>query len=370
MSSAPSKHEIDRCGGGAGRRMCKPARTGSRPAAAPRSRGTSTGYRLPGGPVYSKGGMMTCPAANAIYRRETFDNYPAARAILQVVYEGLQLPMDLALRVESRWFAKIVRSPEAAAMMRSLFVSMQDLNKGARRPAAVPPSKIKRVGIVGAGFMGASIGYVTAQAGIEVVLIDRDQPSADKGKAHAEKLIGEQVTRGRATAADRDALLARITATTDYGCAQGLRPRHRGGVRRSQGQGRDDQEGSGHHRRQRDFWFQHIDPADHLAGAGFQGSGALYRHSFLLAGGKNDAGRSHSRQEDRRRGAGDRARLCPRNPQDADRRQRLARLLHLARGRHLSAGRSSDAGGRRAAGDDRECRTHGRHAGRTAVAQR
>ena len=92
------------------------------------------GFRLPGGLVYSKAGMMTFPPANAIYRRETYDNYPAARAIMQVVYEGLQLPIDLALRVESRWFAKILRSPEAAAMIRSLFVSMQELNKGARRP--------------------------------------------------------------------------------------------------------------------------------------------------------------------------------------------------------------------------------------------
>ena len=84
---------------------------------------------------------MTFPAANAIYRRETYDNYPAARAILQVVYEGLQLPIDTALRVESRWFAKILRSPEAAAMIRTLFVSMQDLNKGARRPANEPPTQ-------------------------------------------------------------------------------------------------------------------------------------------------------------------------------------------------------------------------------------
>jgi 3-hydroxyacyl-CoA dehydrogenase/enoyl-CoA hydratase/3-hydroxybutyryl-CoA epimerase len=179
------------------------------------------GFRLPGGPVYSKAGMQTFPAANAIYRRETYDNYPAARAILQVVYDGLQLPMDLALRVESRWFAKILRSPEAAAMMRSLFVSMRDLNKGARRPAAVPPNKFRRVGIIGAGFMGASIGYVTAQAGMEVVLIDRDQESADKGKAQSEKLITEQINKGRATAADRDALMARITATPDYGALAG-----------------------------------------------------------------------------------------------------------------------------------------------------
>src|SRR6202030_2419082 len=128
------------------------------------------GYRLPGGPVYSKAGMMTFPPANAIYRRETYDNYPAARAILQVVYEGLQLPFDLALRVESRWFAKILRSPEAGAMMRSLFVSMQDINKGARRPAAVPAKKFKTIGVLGAGFMGAGIAYVSALAGLDVVL--------------------------------------------------------------------------------------------------------------------------------------------------------------------------------------------------------
>jgi 3-hydroxyacyl-CoA dehydrogenase/enoyl-CoA hydratase/3-hydroxybutyryl-CoA epimerase len=175
------------------------------------------GFRLPGGPVYSKAGMMTFPPANAIYRRETSDNYPAARAILQVVYEGLLVPFDVALRIESRWFAKILRSPEAAAMMRTLFVSLQEINKGARRPAAVPQSKLKRIGIVGAGFMGASIGYVTAGAGIEVVLIDRDQESADKGKAVSAKLIGDQVSKGRASAADRDALLGRIAATPDYG---------------------------------------------------------------------------------------------------------------------------------------------------------
>src|SRR5215831_14069946 len=174
------------------------------------------GFKLPGGLVYSKAGMMVFPPANALYRRETYDNYPAARAIMQVVYEGLQLPMDQALRVETRYFAKILRSPEAAAMIRSLFVSMQDLNKGARRPADVPPRPIKKVGILGAGFMGAGVAYVTAQAGIDVVLIDRDQEAADKGKAHSQKLITDQINRGRATSADRDALLARITATPDY----------------------------------------------------------------------------------------------------------------------------------------------------------
>jgi len=174
------------------------------------------GFRLPGGPVYSKAGMMTFPAANAIYRRETYDNYPAARAILQVVYEGLQLAMDAALRVESRWFAKILRSPEAAAMIRSLFVSMQDLNKGARRPPSEPPTSLKKIGVVGAGFMGAGIAQVSAGAGLQVVLIDRDQETADKGKAGLHKALSDRVMKGRMKGAERDELLARIKPSADY----------------------------------------------------------------------------------------------------------------------------------------------------------
>src|SRR6187455_69413 len=174
------------------------------------------GFKLPGGPVFSKAGMMMFPAGNAIYRRETYDNYPAARAIMSCVYEGLQLPIDAALRVESRYFTMVLRSKEAAAMIRSLFLSMQELNKGARRPQNVPPTKIKKVAVIGAGFMGASVGYVSAKAGLDVVLIDRDQESADKGKAHAQKVIDEQITKGRAKPGDAEALLARITPTADY----------------------------------------------------------------------------------------------------------------------------------------------------------
>jgi len=174
------------------------------------------GFKLPGGPVYSKAGIMVFTPANAIYRRETYDNYPAARAILQVVYEGLQLPMDQALRVESRWFAKILRSPEAAAMIRTLFVSMQELNKGARRPAKIPVKELRKIGVIGAGFMGGAIAYVSALAGLDVVLIDRDPETAEKGKAHSQKLVTDQINRGRATTADRDALLAHITPTADF----------------------------------------------------------------------------------------------------------------------------------------------------------
>jgi 3-hydroxyacyl-CoA dehydrogenase / enoyl-CoA hydratase / 3-hydroxybutyryl-CoA epimerase len=174
------------------------------------------GFRLPGGPVYSKAGMMTFPAANAIYRRETYDNYPAARAILQVVYEGLQVQFDTALRIESRWFAKILRSPEATAMIRSLFVSMQELNKGARRPANEPPTTLKKIGIVGAGFMGAGIAQVSAAAGLQVVLIDRDQETADKGKAGLHKALSDRVMKGRMKGAERDEWLSRISPSADY----------------------------------------------------------------------------------------------------------------------------------------------------------
>jgi 3-hydroxyacyl-CoA dehydrogenase / enoyl-CoA hydratase / 3-hydroxybutyryl-CoA epimerase len=173
-------------------------------------------FRLPGGPVQSKAGMLVFTPANALYRRETYDNYPAARAIMQVVYEGLQLPIDQALRVESRWFAKILRSPEARAMIRSLFVSTQEINKGARRPADVPAKKFKTIGVIGAGFMGGGIAYVSALAGLDVVLVDRDPETAQKGKDHSQKLMDEQVSRGRATAAERDAVLARIVPTADF----------------------------------------------------------------------------------------------------------------------------------------------------------
>src|SRR6202040_3714420 len=173
-------------------------------------------FKLPSGRVFSPTGMMTWPPANAIYRRETYDNYPAAKAILNCVYEGLQLPMDLALAVEARYFAKIVLSKEAAAMIRSLFLSMGELNKGARRPADIPPAKIKKLAVIGAGFMGASVGYVSARAGLDVVLIDRDQESADKGKGHAASVIDGLIAKGRAKQEEADAIMARITATADY----------------------------------------------------------------------------------------------------------------------------------------------------------
>ena len=125
------------------------------------------------------------------------------------------------MRVESRWFAKIMRSPEAAAMIRTLFVSMGELNKGARRPKNVPPTRSKKIGVLGAGFMGAGIAYVSALAGIDVVLIDRDQAAADKGKAHADKLLARR-RQGPQHRGAKAKVLARITPTADYAALEGV----------------------------------------------------------------------------------------------------------------------------------------------------
>ncbi|RWB75530.1 3-hydroxyacyl-CoA dehydrogenase NAD-binding domain-containing protein [Mesorhizobium sp.] len=174
------------------------------------------GFKLPGGPVYSAAGANLWPPAIAILRRETYGNYPAAAAILKCVYEGLLVPFDTGLKIEQRYFTEIMQTRQAAAMIRSLFISLQELNKGARRPAGVPDTKFKKIGILGAGFMGAGIAYVTAKAGIPVVLLDRDMEAAEKGKAHSDSLMADQVKKGRAKPEDKDKLLSLITPTADY----------------------------------------------------------------------------------------------------------------------------------------------------------
>ncbi|MBO0663952.1 3-hydroxyacyl-CoA dehydrogenase NAD-binding domain-containing protein [Jiella sp. MQZ9-1] len=174
-------------------------------------------FKLPSGPVYSPAGAKVWPAVASLYRKETSDNYPAAKAIVKCVYEGLLLPMDTALKVEQRYFTEVLRTTEARMMIRSLFVSAQALAKGARRPKDVPASELKTIGIIGAGFMGAGIAYVAAKGGLNVVLIDQQQAAADKGKAHSEMLAGGLVAKGRISESEAGALLGRITATTDYG---------------------------------------------------------------------------------------------------------------------------------------------------------
>ena len=174
------------------------------------------GFKLPSGKVYSPAGFQFWPAANAIYRRETHDNYPGGRGILQSVYEGLQLPFDLALEVESRIFANVIRTKEAKNMIRTLFLSLREINKGARRPSDIPKNKITKVGVLGAGFMGAGIAYVSAAAGINVILLDRDDESAEKGKSTCETITQKAIKRKKMKSEQATELLNLIKPTSKY----------------------------------------------------------------------------------------------------------------------------------------------------------
>ena len=175
------------------------------------------GFKLPGGKVWSPQGAQLWPAVSANLRKQSYGNYSAAFAIVKCVFEGLQVPFDTGLRIEQRYFTEILQTPETFAMVRSLFISLQELNKGARRPAGIEKTKFTKVGVIGAGFIGAGIAFVTAKAGIPVVLIDRDQEAANKGKAHSEGLVSAAVKKRRMTEEQGAQLLSLITATTDYG---------------------------------------------------------------------------------------------------------------------------------------------------------
>ncbi len=178
-------------------------------------------YKFPGGLPYTPKGMMIWGAASSSLRKMSYNNYPAQSAILSALYEGVQVPIDAGLRIEARYFTKVVMDPVSQNMVRSLFVNMQALNKGARRPKDFDKYEVKKIGILGAGLMGAGIAYVTAKAGIEVVLIDQDQENAEKGKDYSVKILDKALSRKKTTEEKKEKLLSLITPTTDYELLKG-----------------------------------------------------------------------------------------------------------------------------------------------------
>ncbi|UAB87539.1 enoyl-CoA hydratase/isomerase family protein [Ruegeria sp. SCSIO 43209] len=173
------------------------------------------GYKMPGGAPYHPAGFMTFVGASAMVNGKTQGAFPAAKALLSSIYEGALVDFDTALKIEARWFTNVLMNPSSSAMIRSLFLNKEALEKGAVRPKDVPDQRVKKIGVLGAGMMGAGIALVSAQAGMEVVLIDRDQAAADKGKAYSESYMDKRIKRGKATAEKKEALLDRITATPD-----------------------------------------------------------------------------------------------------------------------------------------------------------
>ncbi|MFN3971225.1 MAG: 3-hydroxyacyl-CoA dehydrogenase NAD-binding domain-containing protein [Gemmobacter sp.] len=179
------------------------------------------GYKMPGGAPYHPAGFMTFVGASAMVHGKTMGVYPAAKALLSAVYEGALVPFDTALRIEARWFTSVLMNPSSGAMIRSLFINKEALEKGAVRPQGIPDQKVSKVGILGAGMMGAGIAYVSAQAGIEVVLIDASQEAADRGKAWSEGLLDKGIQRRKVTPEAKERHLALINATTDYAALEG-----------------------------------------------------------------------------------------------------------------------------------------------------
>lgn len=173
-------------------------------------------FKFPGGAPYTAKGYQMFAGANAMVRKESYGNYPAMRNIVACVYEGSQVPMDAALRIESRYFCDLMLRPESGNMVRSLFLSKQALEKGEARPVGQTKGEVKKVGVIGAGFMGAGVAYVSALAGLDVVLIDRDQEGADKGKQFTIDEQTKRVKRKKSTQEKADAIIGRIEATTDY----------------------------------------------------------------------------------------------------------------------------------------------------------
>ncbi|WP_328535698.1 3-hydroxyacyl-CoA dehydrogenase NAD-binding domain-containing protein [Streptomyces sp. NBC_00344] len=174
------------------------------------------GYKIPGGTPSNPRFAANLPAFPANLKKQLQGApYPAPRNILAAAVEGSQVDFETALTIEARYFTELVTGQTAKNMIQAFFFDLQAVNSGANRPQGIEARPVRKVAVLGAGMMGAGIAYSCARAGIEVVLKDVSADAAQKGKAYSEKLLEKALSRGRTTEAKRDALLARITPTSD-----------------------------------------------------------------------------------------------------------------------------------------------------------
>lgn len=171
------------------------------------------GFEVPGGDLASVETTFLYAGTAGMVRQQTSGNYPAPTAILACLYEGLQMQFDQALELEMAYFTKVALSKVAKHMIRTLWFAMNDAKAGGARPAGIPASRVQKLGILGAGMMGAGIAFVSAKAGIATVLKDTSLEGAEMGKDYSRKLLGEQVAKGRMDASKMEAQLGRIQAT-------------------------------------------------------------------------------------------------------------------------------------------------------------
>ncbi len=174
------------------------------------------GYKMPGGAPTNPKLAAFLPAFPALLRKQTKGAvYPAQRAILSAAIEGASTDFDTASRIESRYLTKLIVNQNAKNMIQAFFFDLQAINSGSLRPEGIAPYQAVKVGVLGAGMMGAGIAYSCARAGMEVVLKDVAQEGADKGKAYSAALLDKAIARGRSTEDKKAELLGRITATAD-----------------------------------------------------------------------------------------------------------------------------------------------------------
>jgi 3-hydroxyacyl-CoA dehydrogenase/enoyl-CoA hydratase/3-hydroxybutyryl-CoA epimerase len=180
------------------------------------------GYKIPGGTPSNPKLAQNLPAFPANLRKQLKGaNYPAPHHIMAAAVEGAQVDFDSAIEIEGRYFTDLATGQVAKNMIQAFFFDLQQVNGDRGRPEGIERFTPTKVVVLGAGMMGAAIAYVCAKAGIDVVLKDVAQENADRGKGYSEKLVDTSVSRGRLTAEDGAALLARITPTADAADAAG-----------------------------------------------------------------------------------------------------------------------------------------------------
>ncbi len=178
-------------------------------------------FKFPGGDSKSPAMAQLWAVAPSVAASKSYGNYPAVQHIMSSVFEGGLMDFESASVVESRYFAACVMSQESKNIINTLWYQLGAIKKGASRPAGVALGPVQKLGILGAGMMGAGIAYVSAKVGIDVVLLDTSLDAAERGKAYSQGLLAKAVKKGRSTPEKRDALLGRITPTTDYAALQG-----------------------------------------------------------------------------------------------------------------------------------------------------
>lgn len=174
------------------------------------------GFKIPQGNALTPQNAQMLSIAPAMANQKSHGNYPAITHILSCVFEGSLVDIDTALALESRYFVACAMSQVSKNMIGTLWHQLNSINKGQSRPKSIPPYQTKKVGVLGAGMMGAGIAYVSAKAGIDVVLLDTTIENADKGKTYSENLLDKAIAKGRSNDSKKQSLLDKIQTTTDY----------------------------------------------------------------------------------------------------------------------------------------------------------